>query len=149
MKTLKDIIGNRPILSVQKDSTVRQVSEYMMQNKIGLVPVLDGDKLVGVFSERDLLQRVVAARKDPDTTKVEEVMTVNLVVSDEDETYLECLAKMKAANIRHIIVKSGDNLIGVVSMRDLLQADLNIKEETIETLYNYINTKPIIKQADI
>lgn len=149
MKTLKEIISNRPILSVQKDFTVRQVSEYMMNNKIGLVPVLDGDKLVGVFSERDLLQRVVAARKDPDTTKVEEVMTVNLVISDEDETYLDCLAKMKSANIRHIIIKSGDKLIGVVSMRDLLQADLNIKDETIETLYNYINSKPIIKQADI
>lgn len=148
MKTLKEILSNRPILSVQKDFTVRQTSEYMTKNKIGLVPVLDGDKLVGVFSERDLLQRVVAAKKDPDTTKVEEVMTVDLILSDEDETYLECLAKMKSANIRHIIVKSGDKLIGVVSMRDLLQADLNIKDETIETLYNYINSKPILKLSE-
>ncbi|MEJ5304914.1 MAG: CBS domain-containing protein [Ignavibacteria bacterium] len=148
MKTLKEIISDRPILSVQKDFTIRQVSEYMAQNKIGLVPVLDGDKLVGVFSERDLLQRVVAAGKDPDKTKVEEVMTINLIISDEDETYLECLSKMKTANIRHIIVKSGDKLKGVVSMRDLLQADLNIKDETIETLYNYINSKPILKMSE-
>ncbi|MCR4416206.1 MAG: CBS domain-containing protein [Ignavibacteria bacterium] len=148
MKTLKEIISDRPILSVQKDFTIRQVSEYMAQNKIGLVPILDGDKLVGVFSERDLLQRVVAAGKDPDKTKVEEVMTINLIISDEDETYLECLSKMKTANIRHIIVKSGDKLKGVVSMRDLLQADLNIKDETIETLYNYINSKPILKMSE-
>jgi CBS domain-containing protein len=121
----------------------------MTKNKIGLVPILDGDKLVGVFSERDLMQRVVSAGKDPDKTVVEEVMTVNLVVSDENETYLECLSKMKAANIRHILVVSGDKLIGVVSMRDLLQADLNLKDETIEVLYNYINSKPIIKQGDI
>ncbi len=149
MKTLKDILVNRPLLAIQKDFTVRQASEYMTKNKIGLVPILDGDKLVGVFSERDLMQRVVAAGKDPDKTKVEEVMTVDLVVSEENETYLECLAKMKTANIRHILVKSGDKLIGVVSMRDLLQADLNLKDETIEVLYNYINSKPIIKQGEI
>lgn len=95
------------------------------------------------------MQRIVAAGKDPDKTKVEEVMTVDLVVSEEDETYIECLSKMKTANIRHILVKSGDKLIGVVSMRDLLQADLSIKDETIEVLYNYINSKPIIKQGDI
>jgi CBS domain-containing protein len=148
MKTLKEILSNRPILSVQKDFTVRQVSEYMTKNKIGLVPVLDGDKLVGVFSERDLLQRVVAAGKDPDKTKVEEVMTIDLILSEEDETYLECLSKMKTANIRHIIVKTGDKLVGVVSMRDLLQADLNIKDETIETLYNYINSKPILRLSE-
>jgi CBS domain-containing protein len=149
MKTLKEILANRPLLSIQKNFTVRQASEYMTKNKIGLVPILDGDKLVGVFSERDLMQRVVSAGKDPDKTVVEEVMTVNLVVSDENETYLECLSKMKAANIRHILVVSGDKLIGVVSMRDLLQADLNLKDETIEVLYNYINSKPIIKQGDI
>ncbi len=148
MKTLKEILSNRPILSVQKDFTVRQASEYMTKNKIGLVPVLDGDKLVGVFSERDLLQRVVAAGKDPDKTKVEEVMTIDLILSEEDETYLECLSKMKTANIRHIIVKTGDKLVGVVSMRDLLQADLNIKDETIETLYNYINSKPILRLSE-
>lgn len=149
MKTLKELIGNRPLLTIQKDLTVRQASEFMTKNKIGLVPIFDGDKLVGVFSERDLLQRVVAAGKSPDEVKVGDVMTVNLVVSDENETYLECLAKMKAANIRHILVVSNDELIGVISMRDLLQADLNIKDETIEVLYNYINSKPIIKQGDI
>ncbi len=149
MKTLKELIGNRPLLTIQKDLTVRQASEFMTKNKIGLVPIFEGDKLVGVFSERDLLQRVVAAGKSPDEVKVGEVMTVNLVVSDENETYLECLAKMKAANIRHILVVSIDKLIGVISMRDLLQAEMNIKDETIEVLYNYINSKPIIKQGDI
>ncbi len=149
MKNLKEILGNRPLLAIQKNFTVRQASEFMTQNKIGLVPILDGDKLVGVFSERDLMQRVVAAGKDPDKTPVEEVMTVNLIVSEDTETYIDCLAKMKSANIRHVLVKSGDKLIGVVSMRDLLQADLNLKDETIEVLYNYINSKPIIKQGDI
>lgn len=149
MKTLKELIGYRPLLTIQKNLTVRQASEFMTKNKIGLVPIFDGDKLVGVFSERDLLQRVVAAGKSPDEVKVGDVMTVDIVVSNEDETYLECLAKMKAANIRHILVVSNDELIGVISMRDLLQADLNIKDETIEVLYNYINSKPIIKQGDI
>ncbi len=149
MKTLKEIVANRPLLTIQKDLTVRQACEYMAKNKIGLVPILDGDKLVGVFSERDLLQRVVAIGKDPDKTKVEEVMTVNLVISQEDEDYLDCLYKMKAANIRHILVISQNTLIGVVSMRDLLQEDLILKDETIEVLYNYINSKPIIKQGDI
>lgn len=149
MKTLKELIGNRPLLTIQKDLTVRQASEFMTKNKIGLVPIFDGDKLVGVFSERDLLQRVVAAGKSPDEVKVGDVMTIDLVISDENETYLECLAKMKAANIRHILVVSNDELIGVISMRDLLQADLSIKDETLEVLYNYINSKPIIKQGDI
>lgn len=149
MKTLKEILQNRPLLTIQKNYTVREASEFMTKNKIGLVPVLDGDNLVGVFSERDLMQRVVAKGKSPEETLVEEVMTVDLVISDENESYLDCISKMKRANIRHLLVTSGNKLIGVVSIRDLLQADLSLKDETIEALYNYINSKPIIKQSDI
>ncbi len=149
MKTLKEIIGNRPLLTVHKDITVQEACKFMCEHKIGLVPVFDGNKLVGVFSERDLMQRVIAEKKNPAEVKVSEVMTVNLIVADENETYLDALAKMKKANIRHLLVTSKEKLIGVVSIRDILQVELDIKEETIEVLYNYINSKPIIKQSDI
>lgn len=149
MKTLKEIIGNRPLLTVQKDMTVQEACEFMCEKKIGLVPVLDGNKLVGVFSERDLMRRVIAENKNPREVKISEVMTIDLIVADENETYIDALSKMKKSNIRHLLVTSGEKLIGVVSIRDVLQEDLNLKDETIEVLYNYINSKPIIKQSDI
>lgn len=145
MKLLKEIISDRVVYSIQKDATVLEAAKFMTENKIGLVPILDGEKLVGVFSERDLMHRVVVTGKSPAETKVSEVMSTNLIIGDENESYQEGLTKMQKAGIRHLLVISNDRLIGVVSMRDLLQMDLSLKNETLEVLHNYIYAKPKVE----
>ncbi|MCX8009759.1 MAG: CBS domain-containing protein [Ignavibacteria bacterium] len=142
MKTAKEIIGDRKVFAVQKDLTVLQTAKYMTENKVGLVPILDGEKLIGVFSERDLMQRVVVLGKNPSTTPITEVMTTDLIIANVNETYLECFHKMKKAGTRHILIIENDKLVGVLSIRDILQVDLNVKEETLEVLHNYIYSKP-------
>ena len=104
MKLIKSIIGDRETVTVERSLLVRAAARLMSDRNIGAVPVLDGDRLVGIFSERDVLTRVVAAGCDPDTTRVGEVMSSELVVADPAESYAACLSRMRAAHVRHVIV---------------------------------------------
>lgn len=141
MEDLKSLIKNREVHSVQVGSNVYDVVKFMAEKSVGIVPVLDGDKLVGVFSERDLVNRIIAADKDVKKTPVDEVMSTNLVIAKINESSAEALAKMKEAKTRHILVIDGEKLIGVLSMRDLLEVDLLQCKTTVEVLNNYIYSK--------
>lgn len=138
MTSIKQLLENRPLFAVGKDTSVQAAAEYMAQNNIGAVPVMDGRRLVGIFSERDVINRVVAKRLPPESTPVAEVMTTNIVVAESDETYEDCLWKMKQANCRHLPVVEGETLLGVISLRDLLQVDITEKDDKIEFLNNYM-----------
>ncbi len=98
-------------------------------------------KLIGVFSERDLVQRVIAKNKSLEETKVEEVMSTKLIIAETHEANESVLAKMKEANTRHILIIENEKLIGVLSMRDLLELDLSVCKTTVEVLNNYIYSK--------
>lgn len=138
MTSVKSMIENRPLFAVDKSETVQSAAEYMARNNIGAVPVMDGTRLVGIFSERDVINRVVAKELEPRQTLVQDVMTTNLVVAESDETHEDCLKKMKQANCRHLPVVEGETLIGVISLRDLLQVDIHEKDDKIEFLNNYM-----------
>jgi CBS domain-containing protein len=114
----------------------------MSSKHVGAIPILDGDKLVGIFSERDVINRVVARGYEPRTTKVEDVMTKELVVAGADESYESCLWKMKQAACRHLPIVEEGRLLGVLSIRDLLMVDIDEKDEKIEFLHNYLFTVP-------
>ena len=138
MKSVKELINNRSVYTVDKSVTVQAVVEYMAQKSIGAVSVLDGDRLVGIFSERDVINRVVAKGLNPGALAVSAVMTTNLVVVNAAETYESCLRKMKQANCRHLPVVEGDKLVGFISLRDLLLVDISEKDDTIEFLNTYM-----------
>lgn len=138
MTSIKQLLQDRTLYSVSKDDTVQAAAEYMARYNIGAVPVMDGTRLVGIFSERDVINRVVAKRLSPETTRVADVMTTNLVVAEADETYEDCLWKMKQANCRHLPVVEGETLLGVISLRDLLQVEITEKDDKIEFLNNYM-----------
>jgi len=138
MKSIKDLIINRSVFTVDRNVSVQAAVEYMAQKNIGAVSVMDGDRLVGIFSERDVINRVVAKGLSPVATNVSGVMTTNLVVAKDDETYESCLRKMKQANCRHLPVVDGDKLVGFISLRDLLLVDISEKDDTIEFLNNYM-----------
>ncbi|MCS7054073.1 MAG: CBS domain-containing protein [Ignavibacterium sp.] len=141
MEDLRSILKTTVVHSVQVGTKVIDVVKFMAEKSVGLVPVLDGDKLVGVFSERDLVKRIIAIDKDVKETIVDDVMSTNLVIAKVNETPAEALAKMKQAGTRHILVIDNEKLIGVLSMRDLLEVDLLQCKTTVEVLNNYIYSK--------
>ena len=141
MENIKELLTHREVYTVKKGTSIRDVVYYMSEKRVGLVPVMDEGKLVGVFSERDLVQRVIAKNINLEDTKVEDVMTSKLIIGKIDESNESVLTKMKEANTRHILVIEGDKLAGVVSMRDLLELHLTDYKTTVEVLNNYIYSK--------
>lgn len=141
MSSLQEMLKDREIFTIKSGSTVKQTVNYMAEKGVGLLPVMASDKLIGVFSERDLVKRVIAENKDLNSTKVDEVMSTNLVIAKSDESSETALAKMKEGKTRHILVIENDKLAGVLSIRDLLEVDLLSCKTTVEVLNNYIYSK--------
>lgn len=140
MKTLGDLTRGKTMHHVATGTTVYDVVAYMAENNVGAVPILDAEgRLRGIFSERDLVKRCVAKGMDVRSAKIEEVMTRGVIVIESHDTYDYCLKIMKQESIRHIPVREGDKLIGMVSMRDLLIIDGEEKAEEIGFLKNYIS----------
>jgi CBS domain-containing protein len=120
MAVVMDIVRDRRVYSIDADKTALEAARFMMEHNIGALPVMRDGKLVGIFSERDVINRVVAAGRTPGTTRVAEVMTSNPRTVDADETLEDCLFLMKEFNFRHVVVVSGEELKGLVSLRDIL-----------------------------
>ncbi|PYQ20719.1 MAG: IMP dehydrogenase [Acidobacteria bacterium] len=142
MKTVGTLVAGREVYHVRVEHTVREAARYMSDRRVGAVAVLEGDRLAGVLSERDIMSRVVARALDPDTVKVGEVMTRELVVASASESNEDGVRKMKQAGCRHLPVIQGDRFLGMVSLRDLLQVDLSEKDEEIRLLNAYIHYVP-------
>jgi CBS domain-containing protein len=109
--------------------------------------VLEGDRLAGIVSERDIMGRVVAAGLDLDRTPVRDVMTRDLVVAHTTDTYEDGLRMMKQAGCRHLPVVEADHLVGMISQRDLLQIDLSEKDDEIRWLNAYIHFIPPVREG--
>jgi len=139
MLTIKEMLKAKKLLTVKSGSNIHDIVCYMAEHNIGLVPVLAEDgKLLGVFSERDLVKRVIAKGLDLHTTKVDNVMSKELLLADVSETHEECLKKMQERGTRHILVIENEKLTGILAMRDLLELDIKVHRETIEVLHKYI-----------
>lgn len=141
MDSIKDILQGREVFTIQSGTAIKDTVNYMASKSVGLVPVMKEEKLIGVFSERDLVKRVIAKDKDLNSTIVDDVMSTSLVIAKIDESNESVLAKMKEARTRHILIIDNDKLVGVLSLRDLLEIDLNQCKTTVEVLNNYIYSK--------
>jgi CBS domain-containing protein len=142
MKTLREIMRPEFLFMVQRGATVREAVQVMTANNVGIVLVLEGERLVGVFSERDVVRRVVDRGLDPARTPVGEVMTTQLVVGDPDEDYQSAIRKMDQANIRHLLVVKGSEMLSMISIRDLIRVDMQDKGEEIRYLREYLYQVP-------
>ncbi len=142
MKTVGHIVKNRDVYTVQRGQSVVDAVKFMVEKSIGAVAVLDEDRLVGIFSERDLMKRIVAKGLDPQKTRLEEVMTKNIIAAHPDESYESCLAKMQSHGIRHLVIADGDRLAGVISLRDLMLIDIKEKSAAIEMMNAYLHYVP-------
>ena len=120
MTTLREIVQDRKLYSVEATRTVLEAARYMMEHNIGAVPVLRSGELTGILSERDIMNRVVAVGRTPGTTAVTEVMTANPRAVPIDETIEECLFIMREFGFRHLPIVEGKEVKGLVSLRDIL-----------------------------
>jgi len=143
MSTLNSIIYGRPTYTIDKDMTVLEAIQYMTDKRVGAVAVIDGSRLVGVFSERDLMTRVVVAGRDADKTYVSEVMSRDVTYGHPDETYEEGMARMQRAKCRHLPIVKDGGLLGFISLRDLMQVDIDKKTEEIKLMNEYIHFMPM------
>jgi CBS domain-containing protein len=114
----------------------------MCECRVGAIAIVDGEDLVGIFSERDLMQRVVVPGRDAAATPVSEVMTRDVVTASIDETVDASLAKMQQAGCRHLPVVESGRILSMVSMRDLLRDELEEQGEEIRHLRAYLHSSP-------
>jgi CBS domain-containing protein len=118
--TLRELIKDRRVFTVEATRTVLEAARYMMEHNVGAVPVLRDGSLVGILSERDIMNRVVAVGRTPGTTAVSEVMTANPRAVAADESLEDCLFIMREFGFRHLPIVEGKELRGLVSLRDVL-----------------------------
>lgn len=142
MKKLHEIMRAGFLFVVQRGATVREAVQVMTANNVGIVLVLEGERLVGVFSERDVVRRVVDRGLDPDRTPVGDVMTAQIIAGDPDEDYQSAMRKMDQANIRHLLVVEGPQMLSMISIRDLIRVDMQDKGEEIRYLREYLYQVP-------
>ena len=142
MKKLRDIMRHGFLFTIQRSASVADAVRTMAAHNVGIVAVLDGDRLCGVFSERDVVRKVVDRGLDPVETRVADVMTARLVVADADEDYQSAMQKMDQANIRHLPVVSGERLLSMLSIRDLMRVAIEGHDAEIECLKEYLYQVP-------
>jgi len=144
MHRVREIVEKqREVFSVRHDWTVLDVARYMSERNIGAVAVLDDKgRVVGMFSERDLMTRVVAVGQDPRRVRVAEVMSRNVQTARLDDTLEECMQKMREHRCRHLPVVENDRLLGMISMRDIIEFQLMDREQQIEFMRAYIAQVP-------
>ncbi len=141
MGTVRDIVTQKDaqIWSIGKEATVLEAALLMNEHRVGALVVLEGGRVIGMFSERDVLQRIVAAQRDPGRTLVSEVMTQEVVCGTLETSIDEARGAMKNRRIRHLPLVDGDRrLLGLISIGDLNAYEFTSKEQTIHLLHEYL-----------
>jgi CBS domain-containing protein len=136
-RMIKDILAGRTLITASKEMSVRAASCLMAENKIGAVLVVEGNHIAGIFTERDALNKVLAARLDPDATPLSQVMVVNPQTVRVDKPLAYALYMMVEGGFRHVPVIDDSGLpIGMVSARDALGQDIVDLERELKLLEN-------------
>ena len=140
MPSAQTILDNKgtDVATVERGDTVFDAAKCMNDKRIGALVVRDGENVIGIFTERDILNRVVAAGLDPKATPVGDVMTSPMACCRRDSRLAECKAVMTSKRIRHLPVVEDGTLYGMISAGDILASECDGKQETIEYLQEYL-----------
>jgi CBS domain-containing protein len=140
MKTVRDIleVKGRMVWSVDPGSTVFDALSLMAEKEIGALVVLDEARVAGIISERDYARKVILHGRASPTTRVEEIMTTHVAYTHLDQSIEECMAIVTDKRIRHLPVLQDGNLIGIISIGDLVKAIIADQKFMIEQLERYI-----------
>jgi CBS domain-containing protein len=142
MKTVAELLRTkptRPVIQVGPEQSVLEAIKVLASENIGAAVVMSGDRLAGIFSERDYTRKVILKGRSSDSTRVEEIMTANVVVVSPRTKTRDCMALMTEKNIRHLPVVDEGRVIGMVSIRDIVSDIIADQDFTIEQLEHYIS----------
>ncbi len=146
MTTALEILKSKPsqdIISVQPHVTVYEAIKLMCQKNIGAVLVMEGDAVVGIFSERDYARKIVLQERASKSTAVNLVMTPNVMFVGPKQTAEECMALMTQNRLRHLPVMESNKLLGMISIGDLVKHIISDQQFLIEQLEHYITGHPV------
>ncbi|MCB1588148.1 MAG: CBS domain-containing protein [Xanthomonadales bacterium] len=140
MQTVGQLLERKgnDIYSVSPDSTMFQAITEMAERGVGALLVMEGERMVGVISERDYARKVVLKGRASKETPVRDVMTATVISTDEQATVDRCMRLMTDHRIRHLPVLRGDQVVGMLSIGDLVKAIISDQQFQIEQLSNYI-----------
>jgi len=140
MKTISQFLDqhDRQIFSVNPTTSVREALEKMSIHNIGALLVLDGNALVGIFSERDYARKVVLHGKNSNDAKVSEIMTAKVITIDTAHTIDQCMEIMTHNHIRHLPIVNGSRVIGLISIGDVVREMIAYQKTMIDQLQSYI-----------
>lgn len=127
------------VYSVRSDQTVIEALELMAAKNIGAVMVIDDDRLVGIFSERDYARKGIIQGRKAKSTPISEVMTSGVYTIEPTQTLEDCMATMSSKHIRHLPVVDGDRVVGLVSVSDIVAAIIREQAHRIQSLESYIS----------
>jgi CBS domain-containing protein len=139
------VMGNKPVnalYSVTQNNTVFEALELMADKNIGAVLVLEGDELIGIFSERDYARKVILQGRASRDTIIKDVMTHKVITVETDQKIEECMQIMSDKHIRHLPVNQNGELVGIISINDIVSAIIREQKDHIKSLESYISGNP-------
>ena len=140
MARIRDLLAKRTIHYIQPQQTVTEAAIYMVDANVGAAPVLEGTELVGIFSERDIMSKIVTKDRDPRSTRIADVMSTVLQTVTPEASCEEAMLMMQTYGIRHLPVCEGKTLVGFLSLRDLMRQTLDEKSGEADMMREYIRT---------
>ena len=142
MKTAQQILDKKghDVWSVHPDDSVFDAIQKMANKDVGALVVIEDDKLVGIFSERDYARKVFLLGKSSPKTSVREIMVTRVVCARPEQTIEECMAVMTEKRVRHLPVLHEKQLVGIVTLGDVVKSIIEDQKFTIEELYHYIHS---------
>ncbi len=140
MHSVQHILDKKsgPVACIDAEDTVLDAARLMNERRIGALVVTRGEKVIGIFTERDILNRVVATQRSAGKTVVKEVMTAPVACCRRKTTESECRAVMRSKRIRHLPVVEDERLVGIISIGDIIEDESAEKDETIHYLHEYL-----------
>ncbi len=133
-------VKGHEVWSVAPDTSVYDSLKLMADKNVGALLVLEADKLIGIFSERDYARRVILQGKSSKDTRVEEIMSLEVTSVHPRQSIEECMVLMTNERIRHLPVLEGNHLVGMISIGDVVKVIISEREDMIKHLENYIKT---------
>jgi len=140
MKTVKEMLAAKGtgVVSIAPNETVYNAIKLLSEKNIGALPVINGEKLVGILSERDYARRVILKGKSSKDTLVSEIMSDNVLVVKPEMSNEECMALMSEKFLRHLPVVENDRVVGMISIGDVVKVIISEQNFTINNLQQYI-----------
>lgn len=140
-RTAKDILSEKGghLITISSDATVYQALTVMTQNRVGSIVILEEEKIIGIWTERDLMFQALEEGFDPRTARLRDHMSENIISADVNEFVYQLYDKFLGRRIRHLLIKEQGEYIGLLSVGDVMKANLQEKSEQVSELNNMVS----------